>query len=440
MDNQEYVIHWFRRDLRLQDNKGLHFALQSGYPVKCLFIFDKNILEHLSKEDRRVNFIHQQLTLIKTTLQEKGSELHIFHETPVVLWKALSEDPNLKGVFTNRDYEPYAIDRDGKIQEILSKKEIEFHTFKDHLIFEKQEILTQQDSPYKVYTPYNRAWKEKLSVDTDHPEKNKHLTAYDITLDNNLLQMEQQAEMPTLESLGFSPVDIPSVPTDLKNIQVDHYDQVRDIPAKEGTSKLGTALRFGTISIRQAVQMAIKTNETFWNELIWREFFSQILYNFPHVADEPFHKKYEAIEWRNHEEEFERWCEGKTGYPIVDAGMRELNTTGFMHNRVRMITASFLVKDLLIDWRWGEAFFAEKLMDYELASNNGNWQWAAGCGTDAAPYFRIFNPISQQKKFDPDFTYIRKWVDEWGTDSYPDIIVDHKEARERCLEAYKKVM
>ncbi|MBY5960271.1 DNA photolyase family protein [Membranicola marinus] len=440
VQKDHHVIHWFRRDLRLHDNKALHFALESGTPVKCIFIFDRNILDNLPEEDRRITFIHRQLSRIKEQLQAYESDLEIYHGEPIDIWKSLAETHGLKEVYTNRDYEPYAIQRDKDVDAILNKKKIPLHTFKDHLIFEKKEILTQQETPYKVFTPYCRAWKESLDADPENIQYNKHLIPYPLNLKGRLLKIKDPQAMPSLKSMGFAEAKIHHYPTDLRNTDMSDYDKMRNLPAKDGTSRLGTALRFGTISIRETMKMAIKTNETFWNELIWREFFSQILYNFPHVVNEPFHKKYANIAWRNNEEEFERWCQGETGYALVDAGMRELNKTGFMHNRVRMVTASFLVKDLLIDWRWGEAYFAEKLMDYELASNNGNWQWAAGCGTDAAPYFRIFNPESQQKKFDPESIYIKKWVKEWDTEDYTAPIVDHKKARQRCLKAYKAVV
>lgn len=437
--NQKYVIHWFRRDLRLYDNHALAAALDSGLPVWCLFIFDSHILKKLPREDARVQFIYEQINRIKKQLQKYGSDLNVLSGTPVDLWNSLAEDPNLQAVYTNRDYEPSALDRDQKIQEVLSIHKIDFHTFKDHVIFEKKEITTQQGYPYSVYTSYNRAWKEKLQIDPGNPENNVHLKDFKVVLDGRLLGFDTPDAMPALESLGFSPVNIPGLPTDLKNVSVVDYDKWRDIPAVQGTSRLGTALRFGTVSIRETMKMAIKNNETFWNELIWREFFAQILFNYPYVTEGPYRKMYEKIEWRNNEEEFHLWCTGQTGYSLVDAGMRELNETGFMHNRVRMVTASFLVKHLLIDWRWGEAYFAEKLMDYELASNNGNWQWVAGCGTDAAPYFRIFNPELQQKRFDPKYIYVKKWVKEWNTGKYPTRIVDHREARERCLKAYRGV-
>lgn len=435
--NQQFVIHWFRRDLRLHDNHALASALSSGFPVRCIFIFDTHILAHLPAEDARVQFIHAQISAMKKSLQDLGSDLYVIHGSVLDSWISLAEDPFLQSVYTNRDYEPYALERDQKVREMLYRQDIEFLTFKDHVIFEKQEITTLRDSPYTVYTPYNKAWKEKMQIDINNLEDNIHLREFKINLKNRLLKATMATEMPTLKSLGFSTVKMFYGPTELENINIENYDELRDIPSVEGTTRLGTALRFGTVSIRETMKMAIKSNNAFWNELIWREFFSQILSNFPYVSEGPFRKKYEKIEWRNSEKEFQLWCNGQTGYPLVDAGMRELNETGFMHNRIRMVTASFLVKHLLIDWRWGEAYFAEKLMDYELASNNGNWQWVAGCGTDAAPYFRIFNPESQQKKFDPHLTYVKKWVKDWGTSDYPYPIVDHKEARERCLKAYK---
>lgn len=428
-----YNIHWFRRDLRTNDNVSLHHALKSDFPVKCVFIFDEHILEELPANDKRVAFIHQQLTSIHEELKTAGGSLTVFHGKPQIIFEKLALDSNLKAVFTNHDYEPYAINRDNQIGKILEKNGKQFKTFKDHVIFEKEEILTASNSPYKVYTPYSKAWKEKLN------EEN-HLKEFSVKFTKQSIFQEKANSLPSLKTIGFENVDITKLPLDLGGINIDNYGKVRDFPAKKGTTKLGAALRFGTLSIRKAVKFAIKHNQTFLNELIWREFFAQILFNFPKVVTEPFHEKYAAIEWRNNKEEFELWKQGKTGFPIVDAGMRELNETGFMHNRVRMIVASFLVKDLLIDWRWGEAYFAEKLMDYELASNNGNWQWAAGCGTDAAPYFRIFNPETQFKKFDPEEKYVETWLPEYGSDDYPEKIVDHKEARERCLAAFQKVV
>lgn len=430
-----HTIHWFRRDLRLHDNTALHHALASGLPVKCIFIFDENILSQLPEKDKRVQFIHDRLCEMREKLQENGSDLWIYHGKPIEIWEELAKDENLKKVFTNRDYEPYAQKRDKAVYELLKSKDIDFKGFKDQVIFEKKEILSGKGTPYTVYTPFMKAWKKKFQENSE-----LRLNEFNIALEKEKLLTQNNAAFLTLEKIGFEEVDVPNLPLNLRGIDVKDYDKVRDIPSVEATTKLGTALRFGTLSVREAIQFAIKHNETFWNELIWREFFMQIMYNFPRVQKEAFREKYDKIVWRNNEEEFKIWCEGKTGFPIVDAGMRELNATGFMHNRVRMITASFLVKDLLIDWRWGEAYFAEKLLDFDLSANNGNWQWAAGTGTDAAPYFRIFNPESQQKKFDPDFEYIKKWIPEFGTEDYPKQMVNRKEARERCLAAYKAVV
>ncbi|AFL98130.1 deoxyribodipyrimidine photo-lyase [Ornithobacterium rhinotracheale H06-030791] len=431
---KDYVIHWFRRDLRLKDNTALHHAIQHKIPVKCIFIFDTEILKHLPKQDKRVGFILQQLLALKKSLRKLNSDLLILKGNPSEIWKDLAQDSHLKAVFTNRDYEPYALQRDEKVQRLLTQKNIEFHTFKDQIIFEKNEVLTQAGEPYKVYTPYKNQWKKIL-------EPARDLKAFPIALEKSNFYTFFNDDFETLESIGFENVEIPNLPTDLQNINIDHYEKERDLPyLNDGTSKLGTALRFGTLSIREAMRYAMQHNETFWNELIWREFFSQVLGHYPEVVSKAFKPKYDFIAWRNNEQEFELWCQGKTGVPIVDAGLRELNATGFMHNRVRMIVGSFLVKNLLIDWRWGEAYFAEKLMDFDLASNNGNWQWVAGCGTDAAPYFRVFNPITQAEKFDPNQKYIKKWIPEWGTAKYPEPMVDLKSSRLRCLEVYKKAV
>ncbi|MXV38552.1 deoxyribodipyrimidine photo-lyase [Flavobacteriaceae bacterium Ap0902] len=430
-----YAVHWFRRDLRLEDNHALYEAIESGLKVKCIFILDTNILSQLTENDKRVPFIYNRLEEIQNELKSIGSDLWVYVGKPLEILQKLTEDENLKMVFTNRDYEPYAQKRDKAVYELLEDNDISFKGFKDQVIFDKDEILTQNGTPYTVYSPYMRKWKATLELDQVN-----YLQEFKIELNKENFLTSNQPTFPTLEFIGFKETELPDLPLNLKNAEIKDYDEVRDIPSLDATTKIGTALRFGTFSIREAVKYAIKENETFLNELIWREFFMQILYHFPKVQNHAFRDKYEGIAWRNNEEDFKLWCEGKTGYPLVDAGMRELNATGFMHNRVRMITASFLVKDLLIDWRWGEAYFGQKLMDFDLSSNNGNWQWAAGTGTDAAPYFRIFNPASQQKKFDPDFKYIQKWVPEFGTEDYPNEIVDHKEARERCLTAYKKAI
>lgn len=420
-------IFWFRRDLRLEDNCGLYKALQAGLKVMPIFIFDREILDRLSdRHDKRVDYIHQALNRINQQLKDFNTTLKICYGNPLEVFKHLSGDFEIDTVFCNRDYEPQAIKRDLNVAEYLHEKGIQFLDFKDQVIFEKNDILKKDLTPYTVFTPYSKIWKENLNKSevTDFKADFTHF-----------LNAEYQ-DIIHLEELGFIKTElefsIPSLNTEI----IDAYHKNRDYPALDQTTHLGIALRFGTISVRKCVRFALKHNETWLNELIWREFFMQILYHFPYVVNHCFKKKYENIEWRNNEEEFKLWCEGNTGYPIVDAGMRQLNQTGFMHNRVRMIVASFLTKHLLIDWRWGEAYFAEKLLDYDLSANNGNWQWAAGCGCDAAPYFRIFNPEEQTKKFDKDLQYIKKWLTEdcWLTRP----VVDHQYARKRALETYKK--
>jgi deoxyribodipyrimidine photo-lyase len=426
------TIFWFRRDLRLSDNTGLYYALQETSPVLPIFIFDSEILDDLKdKSDARVNFIHDQLMIISQKLNKIGSGLLVKYGKPEEIFKSLIDDYNVESVFTNRDYEPYALERDQNIDNILQNKGIGFFDFKDHVIFEKDEILTGEQQPYKVFTPFKNKWLDKL--------ESGHLHPYEITVTKeNFYQFNPI--MLSLSDIGFQKSITPIPKKEYEEATIKKYDKERDFPEKNGTSRLGIHLRFGTISIREAVSQAQKLNDTWLNELIWRDFYSMILANFPHVVSNAFKPKYDAIPWRNSKEDFQKWCEGKTGYPIVDAGMRELNQTGYMHNRVRMITASFLTKHLLIDWRWGEAYFAEKLLDYELASNNGGWQWAAGTGTDAQPYFRIFNPYSQTDKFDKNKVYIKKWIPEVNTSDYPEPMVDHKEARQRALETYKSAL
>jgi deoxyribodipyrimidine photo-lyase len=427
-------IFWFRRDLRLHDNAGLYHALKSNNPVLAVFIFDTNILDQLpNKADRRVTFIHDALNKLQQQLADTNSSLRVCHGTPLQAFEELTVQYKIEKVFTNHDYEPYALERDALIKEFLNEKGISFHTFKDQVIFEKNEVLKDDGKPYTVFTPYSKKWKDTLNE--------FYLKAYATELYFSNFYQQPAKEVPSLSSIGFVKTADNFPQPDLINALVKQYEKQRDYPAIEGTSRLGVHLRFGTISIRQLVATAQKLSEVFLNELIWREFFQMILWHFPQVGKgRAFRPEYDFIQWRNNEDEFERWCTGETGYPIVDAGMRELNATGFMHNRVRMITASFLAKHLLIDWRWGEAYFAEKLLDYELASNNGNWQWAAGCGCDAAPYFRIFNPHIQTKKFDPQHKYINKWVPELNELTYPTPIVDHEMARKRCLEVYKKAL
>ncbi len=432
MKLNECVFIWFRRDLRLDDNVALFQSLTSGKVVVPLFIFDRNILEHLPEKDARVAFIHDRISQMHHELLPIGSTMLVRYGNPVEIWKDLIHEYDIKGVYSNHDYEPYAKDRDKEIRTLLESRGIHFHTYKDQVIFEKKEILTGADKPYSVFTPYSKKWKSYLS--------SEHLTYYDTKPLWNHFAKQSPVSIPTLSDLGFSRTNIAIPSARIDTEMIKDYAEKRNFPAEKGTTRIGIHLRFGTISIRQLVTQVKNLSEAFLNELIWREFYMQILWNYPHVADGCFRKEYEAIPWNSDTEIFEKWCQGKTGFPIVDAGMRQLNETGYMHNRVRMITASFLVKDLLCDWRWGEAYFAEKLLDFELSSNNGGWQWAAGCGTDAAPYFRIFNPQSQLKKFDPKGKYVHKWVPEAGTPAYPSPIVDHKAAREKTLEVYKTAL
>jgi len=434
MPNRKNVsVLWFRRDLRFHDNTALLHALEDDFPILPIFIFDKHILDKLEdKSDARVSFILDQITTLKAKLEQQGSTIEIFFDTPENAFKNLSKDYDIKAVYTNRDYEPYAIRRDNRIKTLLNQQGISFFDFKDQVVFEGKEVLKQDGTPYKVFTPFKRLWLQKL-------ESNQYYLG-DVPIDFSKFVKTTSKPSPDLATLGFiaSTIKIPStsVATDIFR----NYDKTRDFPALSGTSKLGIHFRFGTISIREYVFKTKKLNFTYLNELIWREFYSAILQQFPHVTERAFNKKYDLIPWRNDFTEFQKWCNGTTGYPIVDAGMRELNATGYMHNRVRMITASFLTKHLLIDWRWGEVYFAKKLLDFDLASNNGGWQWAAGTGTDAQPYFRVFNPESQTEKFDKHKTYITQWVPEWNSNSYPTPIVEHKSARLRAIETYKEAI
>jgi len=423
------AVFWFRRDLRLEDNVGLYHALRSGHPVLPVFILDTEILDRLEeKADRRVAFILAALGEINKKLASAGSSLKVLHRTPVEAFRKILDEYDVKAVFTNRDYEPYATARDEKISVLLKNSAIPFHSFKDQVILEKKEVVKSDGTPYTVFTPYSRAWKKQLTIqDTESFFSEKHA--------GNFLKLPA-ARIPGPEEISFTNTDTVSPVPAINQEIIRNYHLTRDIPSLEGTTRLGVHLRFGTVSIRQLVRTALDLNETWLNELIWREFFMSIIWHFPHVTDSSFKARYDAIQWRNNEEEFDRWCNGMTGYPIVDAGMRELNTTGFMHNRVRMIIASFLTKHLLTDWRWGEAYFAGKLLDYELSSNNGNWQWAAGTVCDAAPYFRVFNPAEQTRKFDPQMRYINRWVPELGSPSYPSPMIDHAMARQRALATY----
>ena len=427
-------IFWFRRDLRLDDNVGFYNALKSEHPVLPIFIFDEEILKKLPKDDARITFIYETLQKMRIKLEDKNSSsIAMFHGEPAIVYKNLLEKYNIDTVFTNRDYEPYAKERDDKIQQLLNDNTIKFKTFKDQVIFEQNEVTKKDGLPYVVYTPYMKVWKEQFKTHTLD-------FYYTSSFLKNLIQDKELPNL-SLSDIGF----IKSHQKIKKHIVtpalIQNYEDTRNFPAQDSTSKLGPHLRFGTVSIRKMIEKAItEKNEIFWQELIWREFFMQILWHFPHTSKNSFKAKYDRIDWRNNEAEFLKWCNGQTGYPLVDAGMRQLNETGFMHNRIRMLVGSFLCKHLLIDWRWGEAYFAEKLHDYEMASNIGNWQWVAGSGVDAAPYFRIFNPTTQIKKFDSDLAYIKKWVPDFQEFTYPKEMVDHKEARERCLATYKEAL
>lgn len=429
--NTPIAAFWFRRDLRLEDNMGLYKALSCGLPVLPVFIFDTNILDALEiRADRRVQLLHDTLTTIKQQLELQGSTLCIAHGKPLEVWEALTKKYVVKKVFLNRDYEPYARTRDKAVFELLQEKGIEMVGAKDTVVFEKFEVTKDDGKPYTVFTPYAKKWMARLTAaDTAPVPSEAHQNAF--------VQMAP-LPAPTLAELGFE-----LAPYNIGNAQptaalLNNYHNTRDLPHVEGTARISAHLRFGMVSIRAMARLGLAHNQKWLNELIWRDFYQSIIYHFPHAATKSFKPDYDHIKWEHNEAHFEAWCAGKTGYPIVDAGMRELAATGFMHNRVRMITASFLTKHLLIDWRLGEAWFAQKLMDYDLASNVGGWQWAASSGCDAAPYFRVFNPTLQQDKFDKDRLYIKKWVPEFGTSKYPQPIIEHKFARERVLARFQE--
>ena len=426
------TIFWFRRDLRLKDNRGFFEALSVSDSVLPVFIYDSTILDELPADDARVGFINELLTGINVELEKKGKSLAVFHGDPAAIFETLVTENKIDTVYTNHDYEPAARKRDLAVYQVLKKHEVGFYTYKDQVVFEKNEVIKDNGTPYVVYTPYAKKWKETFSN-----TKLKHYPSEEY--------LEKIAahfySFPSLKTIGFVSSKIKVPPFDISEELMANYESTRNFPALDKTSHLSPYLRFGAVSVRQIVAKAVtENNPVFWNELIWREFFMQILWHFPQTPIRSFKPQYDAIQWRNDEIEFVKWCDGKTGYPFVDAGMRELNATGFMHNRVRMIVAGFLCKHLLIDWRWGETYFALKLLDYEQSSNVGNWQWAAGSGVDAAPYFRIFNPAEQIKKFDKDWVYVKKWIPEFGTADYPEPIVNHQFARERCLEVYKKAL
>ena len=430
---QKINIFWFRRDLRLSDNTALYHALKIGSPVLPIFIFDTDILNELDRNDARVEFIYLAIQQIQEQLVSFGSSIKVFHDSPIQAFKELMKEFDIHAVFTNHDYEPYARQRDEEIKNYLNGHGIEFNTYKDQVVFEKAEVVKDDGLPYTVFTPYSKKWKARLQP--------SDLNSYD-TLGHasNFMKIKHPFIFPSLNDLGFTTSNMNFPNNKVLDKTIANYHLQRDIPSIEGTSQLSVHLRFGTISIRELTRQAKSLNEKFLNELIWRDFYQQILWHFPHVVNQAFKPAYDKIKWVNNEKMFKAWCEGQTGYPIVDAGMRQLNATGWMHNRVRMVVASFLTKHLLIDWRWGETYFAKKLLDFDLASNNGGWQWAAGSGVDAAPYFRIFNPYLQTLKFDPQLNYIRKWVPEFEEFNYPKPIVVHEIAREKCLIAYKAAL
>jgi deoxyribodipyrimidine photo-lyase len=429
--NRPTALFWFRRDLRLDDNAGLYHALRSGMAVQPVFMFDRSILDRLEdKDDRRVDLIHRTLSGLKAELERLGSTLIVRQGTPLEVIGQLAGELEVKAVFTNYDYEPYARERDAAVGKMLETRGIAFHTFKDQCILEKDEVLKDDGKPYTVFTPYSRKWKAAL---TDF-----HLRPYPTLRYGDAFRQCAPAAIPTLADIGFTESDLSVPPVSVGDELIRDYHTTRDIPSLPGTSRLSVHLRFGTVSIRALAGKAATLNGTFLNELIWRDFYMMILWHFPHAATSAFKPQYDRIRWERNEEHFLAWCEGRTGYPLVDAGMRELNATGFMHNRVRMVTASFLTKHLLLDWRWGEAYFARKLLDFDLSANNGGWQWAAGSGCDAAPYFRVFNPEAQTLRFDPGLRYIRKWVPEFQELTYPRPIVEHKWARERAIARYKE--
>ena len=426
---ENFSVFWFRRDLRLDDNLGLNAALSSGLKVIPIFIFDTEIINKLEKNDLRIKMIHAALVKLNDAMLGNRCNVGMYLGNPKAVFESLLKKYKIKSVYTNRDYEPYALERDKSIKSFLEKKNVTYKSFKDQVIFEKDEVVKDDGNPYKVYTPYSRKWIETLNA-----------RGFETCKSETKLNCLASLELPylTLKEIGFDEkkFDIPLFNIDFKTIE--KYEETRNFPYLNSTSRIGAHLRFGFVSIRKLVEKAHKkSNKTYLKELIWREFFMQILWHFPYTQEKSFKPKYDRIKWLNNDEEFKKWCEGNTGYPLVDAGMRELNQTGFMHNRVRMLVGSFLCKHLLIDWRWGEKYFAKKLLDYEMSSNVGNWQWVAGCGVDASPYFRIFNPKEQIKKFDKDFKYIKKWVPEFQSSLYPKEIIDHKFARNRCLETFK---
>ncbi|HZH97104.1 MAG TPA: deoxyribodipyrimidine photo-lyase [Flavisolibacter sp.] len=427
--NNPVTVFWFRRDLRLSDNHGLHVALKGANPVLPLFIYDTDILNALSdKKDRRVGFIHQALTGMNEVLKNNGSSMYILNDKPLEAFKKICKQFNVKQVIANHDYEPYAIERDEDIRIYLAGQGIPFTTYKDQVIFEKSEVVKADGTPYTVFPPYSKVWRRKYSE-----QKPESFPSEDLL--TNMVKTKP-FHFPSLKDIGFERVEMPGFDTSINEETILRYHETRNLPGIAGTSHISVHLRFGTVSVRHLIGLAARLNENWLTELMWREYFMMILFHFPRVVTRDFKAKFNHIQWRNNRDEFKRWCRGETGYPIVDAGMRELNETGWMHNRVRLITAGFLVKHLLIDWRWGDDYFGQKLLDYELSSNNGNWQWIAGGGSDASPYFRVFNPFEQTKKFDPELKYVKTWVKDYRPGYLP-LMVEHDFARKRALEVFK---
>lgn len=433
-------LFWFRRDLRLNDNAGLYHALKSDFPVIPIFIFDTHILDNLPSKDARVEFIHNVLTDLDTQLQTLGASLQVYYGKPLEVWSDIIKEYKISEVYTNHDFEPYAISRDAAVKDMLVTNDVGFRTYKDHVIFEKDEITKADGLPYSVFTPYKNKWLAKVEDRRNEKGLSYYFKSYPTANYNDNFAKGITSKSVSLKKMGFEKTSIKVPSTDVAQSIIKKYEAQRNFPAIDGTSRLGIHFRFGTVSIREKARKAQHLSSVYLSELIWRDFYATILYHNPKVVTESYRTKYDRIEWLNNEKDFEAWKNGMTGYPLVDAGIRELNATGYMHNRVRMLVASFLTKHLLIDWRWGEAYFAEKLLDFDLASNNGGWQWASGSGTDAAPYFRIFSPMAQLEKFDKQRKYVRTYIPELGTDKYPKPIVEHKMARERCLATYKKAL
>ena len=471
MQRYPRALCWFRRDLRLHDHAALYHALTQSIEVHCVFVFDIDILDKLNdKQDRRVEFIWHSLLELRERLRQQGSTLRILHGKAQELIVRLAHELDVQAVFCNHDYEPDALLRDMFVERELGTHNIAFHHYKDQVIFEKSEILNGSGKPYSIFTPYKNAWYKKLDE--------FYLRAYPTEKYFSALAQGIAAALPSLESLGFVPTNQSMLAGESGAEQllgdfkphIARYQETRNFPAVNGTSCLSVHLRFGTVSIRSLASYAYYVGgagaQTWLGELIWRDFYQMLLHHYPTLAqDQTFKAQFNAIVFPNDVRKFTAWCEARTGYPLIDAAMRQLNQTGYMHNRLRMVVASFLVKDLHVDWRWGERYFAQHLLDFDLAANNGGWQWAASTGCDAQPWFRIFNPITQSKKFDAQGEFIRiqipelarctdKWIHapwlmptceqercgvEIGND-YPAPIVDHVVAREKTLSLFKEAL